>query len=109
MNRFTTPFQFIDSRLTSANSGTIFNTTGVTRVNSNLLCYTKSDGTEQCQTDDAAVGYPVFARNIPSTGQSTDIIYATTRDDPGYVTYARADIVRAFDVEICSPANTCVD
>lgn len=102
LTKFTHPFQFIDSRLNATNSTTIFNTAGVTRVTSKLLCYTKTDGTEQCQYNDAHVGYPVFSKT-PSTGQATDVIYATTRDDPGFATYARADIVRAFDVQECSP------
>lgn len=97
----------MDSKLNSTNSVNIFKDTGFGPVPSALLCYTKPDGTERCQYDNAQVGYPVFART-PSTGLQTDVVYATLRDDPGSVTYARADIVRAFDIDICRPADSDV-
>lgn len=80
IKKFTTPFQFRPERLTPTNSTTIFTNAGVTRVNSNLLCFFQANGVEKCQYDNAAVGYPVFAQ-APSTGQASDVIYATTRDD----------------------------
>lgn len=73
-------------------------------MNSNLLCFFQANGVEKCQYDNAAVGYPVFAQ-VPSTGQPSDVIYATSRDDAGFVTYARADEVRAFDVQVCQPVG----
>ncbi len=105
IKKFTTPFQFMDHKLTTANSANIFSDTGFGPVSSPLLCFIKPDGTERCQYNDAQVGYPVFAKT-PSTGLQTDTVYATLRDDTGSVTYGKADIVRAFDVEICQPVGS---
>lgn len=80
IKKFTTPFQFMDHKLTAANSVNIFKDAGFSPVPSALLCFIKPDGTERCQYDNAQVGYPVFAKT-PSTGLQTDLVYATSRDD----------------------------
>ena len=66
IKKFSTPFQFMDNKLTPSNSASIFNSTGVGVISSPLLCFIKPNGLEQCQYNDAQVGYPVFAKT-PST------------------------------------------